>query len=77
MKELDIAYLIEIDERLETYIKKKGLTRRRRGKHELAKLCDELKKSAVKMWEYTMSEDILGKRNEIIQIKECHMIMLA
>lgn len=63
VKEPDIAYLIEIDERLEAYIEKKGFTRRRRGKHELAKLCDELKKSAVKMWEYTMSEDILGKRN--------------
>lgn len=63
LKEPDIDYLIMIDEALEKYIEQKGLIRKRRGKHELAKLCDELKKSAVNMWKYAMANDILGERN--------------
>ena len=41
----------------------KEYIRKGRGKHEIAKLCDELKKSAVKMWEYAIQEDILEDRN--------------
>ncbi|OCN04304.1 transposase [Erysipelotrichaceae bacterium MTC7] len=63
IKEPSIEYLIEIDERIEKYIAEKKFIRRRRGKHELAKLVDELKKSAIKMWQYTMATDVLGNRN--------------
>ena len=55
--------MIQIDETLENWLKEKGYVRKGRGKHEIAKLCDELKKSAVKMWQYAMQEDILGNRN--------------
>lgn len=63
LKYPNIEYMIQIDETLENWLKEKGYIRKGRGKHEIAKLCDELKKSAVKMWQYAMQEDILGNRN--------------
>ena len=46
--------MIKIDEALENWLKEKEHIRKGRGKHEIAKLCDELKKSAVKMWQYAI-----------------------
>ena len=63
LKYPNIEYMIKIDEALENWLKEKEHIRKGRGKHEIAKLCDELKKSAVKMWQYAIQEDILGERN--------------
>lgn len=63
LKKPDIEYLIKIDEALENYIQAKSYVRKRKGKHELSKLCDELKESAKKMWQYAIQNDILGERN--------------
>ena len=63
LKYPNIEYMIKIDEALENWLKEKEYIRKGRGKHEIAKLCDELKKSAVKMWEYAIQEDILEDRN--------------
>ena len=63
IKTMSIEYLIEIDERLEEWLKANECIRKGRGKHEIAKLCDELKKSAIKLWEYAIHGDILGERN--------------
>lgn len=63
IKTMSIEYLIEIDERLEKWLKTNQCIRKGRGKHEVAKLCDELKKSAVKLWEYAIHGDILQERN--------------
>ena len=63
LKEPSIEYMIEIDEALEKWLQVKQYKRKGRGKHEIAKLCDELKKKAVKLWEYAIHKDILGNRN--------------
>ena len=63
LKYPNIEYMIKIDEALEKWLKEKRHIRKGRGKHEIAKLCGELKKSAVKMWQYAMQDDILGERN--------------
>ena len=57
LKYPNIEYMIQIDETLENWLKEKGYVRKGRGKHEIAKLCDELKKSAVKMWYYVKISD--------------------
>lgn len=63
IKQPNIDYMIAVDEALEGWLKEKECKRKGRGKHEIAKLCDELKESAVKLWKYAMQKDILGERN--------------
>ena len=63
LKYPNIEYMIKIDEALENWLKKKEYIRKRQRKTRNQKLCDELKKSAVKMWEYAIQEDILEDRN--------------
>ena len=54
LKYPNIEYMIKIDEALEKLAGRKRYIRKGRGKHESQNLCDELKKSAVKMWEYAI-----------------------
>lgn len=63
LKQPNIDTMIAVYEALEHWLKEKGYKRKGRGKHEIAKLCDELKENAVKLWQYAMQKDILGERN--------------
>jgi len=63
LKQPNIDYMIAVDDALENWLKEKKYKRKGRGKHEIAKLCDELKERAVKLWQYAMQKDILGERN--------------
>ena len=47
LKYPSIKYIIKIDSALECYIAEKGYKCHRKGKHELSKLCDELKTKAL------------------------------
>lgn len=58
-----IDYLIEIDKRLEKWVCMNKCIRKGGGKHEITKLCDELMKRVIKLWEYAIHGDILGERN--------------
>ena len=63
LKYPNIEYIMKIDSALEHYIAEKGYKRHKQGKHELAKLCDELKARAKSIWQYALQSDILGERN--------------
>ena len=63
LKQPNIDYLIKIDEALETYIKEKDFKRSNRGKHGLAKYCDEFKEYAKHIFKYLLSYDLLDGRN--------------
>lgn len=63
LKKPSIEYMIEIDEALERWLRQSKNIRKGKGKHPIAKLCDELKKKAMKLWQYAMQEDILENRN--------------
>lgn len=68
LKEPNMDYVLEVDERLEAWMKEKGVLRKGRGKHEIAKCCDEMKKVAIKLCEYELIQDILSERNSFSKV---------
>lgn len=63
LREPSIEYMIEVDTALTQWLNHNHCIIRGRGKHEIAKIRDELRKKALKLWEYALQEDILGERN--------------
>jgi len=66
LKEPSIEYLLEIADRIEKYMKHENIPfvhGKGKRKSEIQKLYDELKDTAVKLWEYAIHLDILGERN--------------
>lgn len=66
LKEPNIAYLLEIAEKVETYMKSNSIEfvhGKGKRKSEIQKLYDEMKALAVKLYKYTIHFDILSERN--------------
>lgn len=63
LKEPQLEYLIEIDERLNQWLEERGAIRKGRGIHPIAKLDRELRKVAKSCWEYALAKEIMGERN--------------
>lgn len=63
LKEPNIEYMIEIDEKLDKWLTSINAIRKGRGIHPVAQIKRELNKCAKKVWEYALAKDIIGKRN--------------
>ena len=68
IKKPDIGYILEIEEALDRWLESRNAVRKGRGLHPVAKLLRELKKAAVKLWEYMIAKDILGGRNSFSKV---------
>ncbi|QIX10127.1 hypothetical protein [[Clostridium] innocuum] len=66
--------MIKIDEALENWLKEKEYIRKGRGKHEIAKLCDELKKKCSKDVGVCNPGRYIGRQEQFFQDRSrCHI----
>lgn len=69
LKEPSIDYLLSISDKLETYMNDNEIEfvySKGKRKSEIQKLYDELKKNALKLWEYAIHLDTLGERETAV-----------